>query len=348
MQRENSEEYRKRDEIRKKNSTRQKCERMWHIGEGLLTIDSGVVYVMLYVCTSPMCVGVMLGREECNSIRRLANKQADVWTPSHPDWYVVVDTTFHVFRGNSRFTSDVLDDRPLPSTLYIAQFNDNDPKFIFFKLCHAQKAAVAVAGFGMSSIILIFISAFFEFDWYNHKTGIDVMALAFLFMYLGIGVLVHYQVIVGIKKQASYYLLPFIVSYIITIDTEALFIFQEIFYTVVWYFSIHMLHIQSPSLDYSFNAESSVFYLFSITILLIIIIFQLFMLKAVCQCRYYLSCKEIHLTALKVAESSRTKYPGIHVVFTSPTFNGNHVVNIANNNRIADGAAIEQGINSTC
>lgn len=64
-----------------------------------------------------------------------------------------------------------------------------------------------------------------------------------------------------------------------------------------------MLHIQSPSLDYPFKAELNVIYLF-ITMLLIIILFQGFMLKAVCQCRYYLSCKEIHLTALKVAESS--------------------------------------------
>ncbi|CAG9536636.1 unnamed protein product [Cercopithifilaria johnstoni] len=237
----------------------------------------------------------------------------------------------------SRFgvPGDVLDDRPRPSTICIAQFDDNDPKFIFFKLCHAQKAAMTVAGFGMSSIILIFISAFFEFDWYNHKTGFDIMALVFLFIYLGIGILVHYQVIVGIRKQASNYLLPFIVSYIIVINTEALFIF------------IHMLHIQSPSLDYSFNAESNVIYVFSIIILLIIILFQGFMLKAVCQCRYYLSCKEIHLTALKVAESSRTKYPGIHVVFASPAFNGNHPVNIPNGNRVVDGATIEQGINST-
>ncbi|KAK6106023.1 putative integral membrane protein [Brugia pahangi] len=236
----------------------------------------------------------------------------------------------------SRFgvPGDVLDDRPQPSTICIAQFDDNDPKFIFFKLCHAQKAAVAVAGFGMASVILIFISVFFEFDWYSHKTGIDIMALAFFFLYLGIGLLVHYQVIAGIKKQASYYLLPFIVSYIVAIDTETIFIF------------IHILHIQSPSLDYSFKAESNAVYLFSIITLLIIILFQGFMLKAVCQCRYYLSCKEIHLTALKVAESSRTKYPGIHVVFASPRFNVNHAVSTANGNRVADGGVIEQGINS--
>ncbi|EJD75287.1 hypothetical protein LOAG_17544 [Loa loa] len=238
----------------------------------------------------------------------------------------------------SRFgvPGDVLDDRPRPSTIYIAQFDDNDPRFIFFKLCHAQRAAVAVAGFGMSSVILIFISAFFEFDWYNHKTGIDVMALAFLFLYLGIGTLVHYQVIAGIKKQAPHYLLPFIVSYIVAIDIEVLFTF------------IHMLHIQSPSLDYSFKAESNVIYLFSIIMLLIIILFQGFMLKAVCQCRYYLSRKEIHFAALKVAESSRTKYPGIHIVFASPAFDVNDPVTIPNDNRVADGVIIEQGINSTC
>ncbi|VBB31126.1 unnamed protein product [Acanthocheilonema viteae] len=145
---------------------------------------------------------------------------------------------------------DILDDRPRPSTIYIAEFDDNDPKFIFFKLCHAQKAAAIVAAFGMSFIILIFISVFFEFDWYNHKTGIDIITLGF-------------------------------------------------------------------------------------------------MLKAVCQCRYYLSCKEIHLTALKVAESSRTKYPGIHVIFSSPVLNSSYPVNNANSSGVADVSTIEQGINSS-
>ncbi|OZC12415.1 hypothetical protein X798_00046 [Onchocerca flexuosa] len=207
----------------------------------------------------------------------------------------------------SRFgiPGDVLDDRPPPSTIFIAQFDDNDPKFMFFKLCHAQKAALAVAG------------------------------IVFLFLYLGIGILVHYQVIAGIKKQASYYLLPFIVSYIVAMNTEMLLIF------------FHMVHIQALSLNYALKEESNAVYLFSIIMLLITILFQGFMLKAVCQCRQYLSCKEIHLTALKVAESSRTKYPGIRVVFASQTFNENHPVNITNGNRVADGGIIEQGINSS-
>uniref|UniRef100_A0A8R1XQL3 Uncharacterized protein n=1 Tax=Onchocerca volvulus TaxID=6282 RepID=A0A8R1XQL3_ONCVO len=236
----------------------------------------------------------------------------------------------------SRFgvPGDVLDDRPPPSTIYIAQFDENDPKFMFFKLCHAQKAALAVAGIGMSSVILIFISLFFEFDWYSHKTGFDLMALVFLFLYLGIGILVHYQVIAGIKKQASYYLLPFIVAYIVAMNTEMLLIF------------FHMVHIQALSLNYSLKEESNAVYVFSIIMLLITLLFQGFMLKAVCQCRHYLSCKEIHLTALKVAESSRTKYPGIRVVFASRAFNVNHPVNITNGNRVADGTIIEQGINS--
>uniref|UniRef100_A0A915Q3R4 THH1/TOM1/TOM3 domain-containing protein n=1 Tax=Setaria digitata TaxID=48799 RepID=A0A915Q3R4_9BILA len=251
----------------------------------------------------------------------------------------------------SDYSGDVLEDRPRPSTICIAQFDDNDPKFIFFKLCHAERAAAVAAGFGMSSVIFIFISTFLKFDWYSHRTGIDVVALAeecfvlnldyfcrtaaFLLLYLGIGILVHYQVIAGIKKRASYYLLPFIISYIIAIDVEALFIF------------IHMLHIHSPSLDYSFKEESDVFYIFSITVLSILILFQGFMLKAVSQCRYYLSCKEIHLFALKVAESSRTKYPGIQVVFVSSAFNMSQSVNITNGNRVADEAVIERGVNST-
>lgn len=56
---------------------------------------------------------------------------------------------FHLMDIIKRFSfllihvsGDVLDDRPRPSTIYIAQFDDNDPKFIFFKICHVQKAAL--------------------------------------------------------------------------------------------------------------------------------------------------------------------------------------------------------------
>ncbi|VDM95363.1 unnamed protein product [Thelazia callipaeda] len=216
----------------------------------------------------------------------------------------------------SRFggPGDVLDDRPRPSRIYIAQFDDNDPKFVFFKLCHAQKAAVSVAGFGMSTVILVFISVFFEFDWYSHKTGIDIITLTCLFIYLLMGILIHYDVITGIKKQASHYLLPFIVTYVVTIGVEVLLIFFQV------------LRLHSPPLDFSFKEKATGIYVFSISALLILVIVQALMLRAVCQCRYYLSCKSAHLTALKVVESSRTKHPGIQVVYVSSSLHGTNSI----------------------
>ena len=76
------------------------------------------------------------------------------------------------------------------------------------------------AAFGMSITILMFISTFFEFDWYHYKRGVDVGAVIGLFLYLAIGVLIHYYVIIGVKRQLSRYLLPFICVYTITCVTE--------------------------------------------------------------------------------------------------------------------------------
>ncbi|VDN20946.1 unnamed protein product [Gongylonema pulchrum] len=116
--------------------------------------------------------------------------------------------------------------------------------------------------------------------------------------------MVHYEVIVGIRKQSSHYLLPFIIVYAPTMGTEALIIV------------IHMLHIHSPTLDFAYREEANGLYIFFIVVLIITLIIQGAMLAAVCQCRYYLSCKEMHLAALKVAESS--------VVFVSPPVGSNN------------------------
>lgn len=65
-------------------------------------------------------------------------------------------------------------------------------------------------------VILMFITSFFEFDWYHHEKGIDFAALLSLFGYLALGVLIHYYVLYGIKKQvfgrkfSSLYFLDFL------------------------------------------------------------------------------------------------------------------------------------------
>jgi len=72
----------------------------------------------------------------------------------------------------------------------------------------------------MAMVILSFITTFFEFDWYNQSKGVDIGALAGLFLYLTLGVLTHYYVIYGIKKQLSRFLLPFIAVYTIVCTFE--------------------------------------------------------------------------------------------------------------------------------
>lgn len=77
------------------------------------------------------------------------------------------------------------------------------------------------------------------------------------------------------------------------------------------YFRAHLAHIKSPALDMHYQEEAKSIYVFSAVCILVIIAVQLTMLKAVCACRHYLSCKKMHMIALKVAEnsvSSRTSY----------------------------------------
>ena len=90
----------------------------------------------------------------------------------------------------------------------------------------------------MAITILMFISTFFEFDWYSHKKGVDVGAVIGLFLYLIIGVLIHYYVIIGVKKQLSRYLLPFICVYSIICITEVCMCLGLLYVFYIYRFSI--------------------------------------------------------------------------------------------------------------
>ncbi|RCN44222.1 hypothetical protein ANCCAN_09805 [Ancylostoma caninum] len=71
---------------------------------------------------------------------------------------------------------DELDDRPPPTAIHVAPFREDSPEFMAFGT-HAQRAAVISAGVGLSLVIFIFLSIFFEFDWYHHEKGVDIGAL---------------------------------------------------------------------------------------------------------------------------------------------------------------------------
>ncbi|KAL6733060.1 hypothetical protein Aduo_003747 [Ancylostoma duodenale] len=72
---------------------------------------------------------------------------------------------------------DEMDDRPPPTAIHVAPFREDSPEFMAFGT-HAQRAAVISAGVGLSLVIFIFLSIFFEFDWYHHEKGVDIGALS--------------------------------------------------------------------------------------------------------------------------------------------------------------------------
>lgn len=64
-----------------------------------------------------------------------------------------------------------------------------------------------------------------------------------------------------------------------------------------------LMHIHAPS-GFMLGDDSRNVFIFSLIMFLIIISVQAAMLAAVCKCRLYLSCKEMHNTAMRVAERS--------------------------------------------
>uniref|UniRef100_A0A915DZP0 Uncharacterized protein n=1 Tax=Ditylenchus dipsaci TaxID=166011 RepID=A0A915DZP0_9BILA len=208
------------------------------------------------------------------------------------------------------------DSRPPPTSILVAPFNENSAEFMFFNYWHVQKATMAFACFGMSMVILLFISSFFEFDWYHHQRGVDVGALLGLFFYLALGVLIHYYVLYGIKKQNSLYLLPFILVYSIICTGELFLFFALVFKVMDPQTAVGHTTMHTPLVS-------------MLIVVIITIIVQAMMLQSVLKCREFLSLKAIHEMELKVAEKSRKENPSIQIVVadsqqTAPT-NG-HVV----------------------
>lgn len=165
----------------------------------------------------------------------------------------------------------------------------------------------------------MFISTFFEFDWYNHKRGVDAGAVVGLFLYLAIGVLVHYYVIIGVKKQLSRYLLPFICVYSVICITE-LCMCLGLLYFFVYLLNFYLFNrfklmdAQVTEPHHRVHIQMDVHYYSSSTIqppytailfgLVVILAVQFLMLVGVLRCRQFLSAKQEHEMAMKVAEMS--------------------------------------------
>uniref|UniRef100_A0A183BTM9 Uncharacterized protein n=1 Tax=Globodera pallida TaxID=36090 RepID=A0A183BTM9_GLOPA len=200
------------------------------------------------------------------------------------------------------------EDKPPPTTIFVAPFNENAAEFILFNVCHVQKAAVYFACFGMSMVVLSFMSTFFEFEWYHYSRGVDVTTLLGLFLYLGMGVFTHFYVIHGVRKGRARFLLPFIALYSVLCTFE-LFMCAALLFKVVepnaTVASASGIIVRHPPFAWLLIG------------MLFILSVQAIMLCTVLRCRHFLSKRELHLMTLRVAEKSRQDYPSIQIVVTS-------------------------------
>uniref|UniRef100_A0AC34R5X9 Uncharacterized protein n=1 Tax=Panagrolaimus sp. JU765 TaxID=591449 RepID=A0AC34R5X9_9BILA len=188
------------------------------------------------------------------------------------------------------------DERPPPTQIFVAPFDENAPEFKVFCGWHIERGAASLAIFGMSMVVIFFISTFFEFNWYHHQRGVDISALLGLFTYLALGVLVHYYVLYGIKKQTAYYLLPFIVVYSVVLTGEG-----------VAFIGVMVKIFETPEP----NQPSFIGILFA---LIVTILVQTLMLMIVLRCREYLSLKANHAMEIRIAEKGKTQNPAMEIV----------------------------------
>ncbi|VDO26922.1 unnamed protein product [Haemonchus placei] len=217
------------------------------------------------------------------------------WIKSRADQNVVSYSRFGL-------PGDELDDRPPPTVIHVAPFREDSPEFFAFGT-HAQRAAVVSAGVGLSLVIFLFLSVFFEFDWYHHEKGVDLGALIGLLLFLIGGMLIHWYVVHGIKVGQPRYLVPFIIVYTVVLVLEAIFFVFVINHVVV----LSYLKTVPPQTSSGYVIVTAMF-VFAMGV-------QGVMLTAVVRCRNYLEKRQIHDLEMRVAEKSKLQHPGIIIVF---------------------------------
>uniref|UniRef100_A0A7E4UMM5 MARVEL domain-containing protein n=1 Tax=Panagrellus redivivus TaxID=6233 RepID=A0A7E4UMM5_PANRE len=236
----------------------------------------------------------------------------------------------------SRFggPGEVDEERPPPTSIMIAEFNPNAKEFHIAGCWHVEKAATTVAAFGLSMVILFFISTFFEFDWYHHERGVDVSALLGLFVYLFLGVMVHYYVFYGIRKQKALYLLPFIVVYSVMLVGELIALFGL------------LIKITQPRSMYDPP------YTGLLVSVIVIMAVQAFMLDVINKCRHFLTYKETHEMEKRVAERSKATNPQLEIIVVGantpipPAANGGNAADsAASSDHVPTGPTIQSAEN---
>ncbi|CAJ0595668.1 unnamed protein product [Cylicocyclus nassatus] len=219
------------------------------------------------------------------------------WIKSRSDTNVVSYSRFGL-------PGEEVDDRPPPTVIHVAPFREDSPEFMAFGT-HAQRAAIISAGVGLSLVIFIFLSVFFEFDWYHHEKGVDIGFLFGLLLFLFIGLSIHWMVVRGIKLMQPRYLIPFILIYTMVL----------VFETIFFIFVVNHIVILSSMKTYPPFPESSAGYILVTIMFMFAMGIQSIMLTSVVRCRKYLEKRQIHDLEMRVAEKSKLQHPGIRIVF---------------------------------
>ncbi|GMR52367.1 hypothetical protein PMAYCL1PPCAC_22562 [Pristionchus mayeri] len=224
----------------------------------------------------------------------------------------------------SRFglPGDETDDRPAPTQICVAPFDELDSAHFLCRKIHVARAALVCAGLGMSITVCVFIATFFEFNWYSHKRGVDVLALIGLLLFLVCGILTHWHVVVGVKKNHPKYLLPFIVVYVVMITAEgAMGVFGIYHYSILASIEVpdHVFSTKGQAYQFKeYHSALSAQVMFATLLFFAVFVVQGSMLWIVLRCRQFLERKMIHGIEMRVAEKSKLQYPSIQIVQAQP------------------------------
>ncbi|UMM14957.1 hypothetical protein L5515_002575 [Caenorhabditis briggsae] len=209
----------------------------------------------------------------------------------------------------SRFglPGDEVDERAPPTQIHVAHFDDDAPEFRAF-FTHSTRAAAVAAGFGLSCSVFSFVMFLFEFRWEAHGGGADFGTLIGSLLFLIIGTVVHWQVLIGIKKESAMNLIPAIMVYSFLIIVEL----------VIYILAAN--HIVNSSLLFTYPPDKntptfltlSVFYLTVMGV-------QAAMLLSICKARTYFEAKEAHRKEVQIAENGKRQNPQMQIVYVKPT-----------------------------
>ncbi|GMT26958.1 hypothetical protein PFISCL1PPCAC_18255 [Pristionchus fissidentatus] len=245
----------------------------------------------------------------------------------------------------SRFglPGDETDDRPPPTQIVVAPFDELDEVYMLCKKVHVARAALVCAGLGMAITVCVFIATFFEFNWYSHRRGVDVLALIGLILFLVCGILTHWHVVVGVKKNHPKYLLPFIVVYVCMITAEgAMGVFGIYHYSMLASIEVpdHVFQTRTQASAFKeYHSALTAQVMFATLLFFTIFAIQGTMLWIVLRCRQFLERKMIHSIEMRVAEKAKLQYPNIRIVSAE----GGSEYTMANGGAAADVVNVENG-----